>query len=416
MVLLKSGALSLETISFPTCSHSRKINAEALYSMKNLGGLLLSYLVVGAAIAEEVPTITIHKGGRVPLAISQIIGVDGAAITHILRNDLELSGWFTFLGKEKALYTVSGGMSGGSLVGRLTDISDKCVLSKNYRNNFRMMAHLFADDIVQVLTGKIGMASKRVAFVSARTGKKEIYLCDYDGGMVEQVTHDRNLNVRPTLNSGGDRLAYTGYLSGYADIYLVNLLSGARRRLVRFPGTNSGAAFSPDGSRIACTVSRDGRPEIYVVNMLEKKVSRITHTRHGVASSPTWSADGHEIIYVGDETGGPQLYQVDVNGRSGASRRVCTGFNYCTEPNWSPDGRKIAFNVRSYGSLAIAVKDLIAGDTRVLVQGENPTWGANSRHLIFTDGNSLILLDSQTGRTTSVLRGCGKISEPYWGR
>src|SRR6185437_14889071 len=152
MVLLKSGALSLETISFPTCSHSRKINAEALYSLKNLGGLLLS-----------------------------------------------------FLGKEKALYTVSGGMSGGSLVGRLTDISDKCVLSKNYRNNFRMMAHLFADDIVQVLTGKIGMASKRVAFVSARTGKKEIYLCDYDGGMVEQVTHDRNLNVRPTLNSGGDR-------------------------------------------------------------------------------------------------------------------------------------------------------------------------------------------------------------------
>jgi TolB protein len=385
--------------------------------MKNLGGLLLSYLIVSAAVAEEVPTITIYNSDRIPLGMSQITGANGTAITHVLRNDLDLSGWFALFGKKKASYTVSGTISGGSLLGRLTDVSGKCILSKNYRNNFRMMAHLFADDIVQALTGKIGVASKRVAFVSARTGKKEIYLCDYDGGMVEQVTHDRNLSVRPTLSSGGNRLAYTGYLSGYADIYLVNLLSGARCRLVRFPGTNSGAAFSPDSNRIACTVSRDGRPEIYVVDILEKKVSRITHTWHGVASSPTWSADGHEIVYVGDETGGPQLYRVSVNGRNdGMAKHVHTGFGYCTEPNWSPDGRKIAFNVWSCGSLTIAVKDLATGDTRLLARGENPTWGADSRHLIFTDGNSLILLDSRTGRTTYVLRGYEKISEPYWGR
>ncbi|QQY08356.1 MAG: PD40 domain-containing protein [Candidatus Xiphinematobacter sp.] len=384
--------------------------------MKNLGGLFLYCLVISAATAEAVPTITIYKSDRIPLALSQIIGADGNAMTHILQNDLDLSGWFSSSGREKALYTVSGRMSGGSLVGRLTDISGKCIFSRNYRNHFRMMAHLFVDDIVQALTGKMGIASKRVAFVSTRTGRKEIYLCDYDGSTVEQVTRDRNISVRPTLNPGGSRLAYTGYLSGYADIYLVNLLSGSRHRLVRFPGTNSGAAFSPDGSYIACTASRDGRPEIYVVDMLAEKVSRITRTRRGVASSPTWSADGHEIIYVGDEMGGPQLYRVSINGRSRMAEHVRTGFGYCTEPNWSPDGRKIAFNVWSYGSLAIAVKDLIAGNTRLLARGENPTWGADSRHLIFTDGNSLILLDSQTGCTTHVLCGYEKISEPYWGR
>ena len=39
---------------------------------------------------------------------------------------------------------------------------------------------------------------------------------------------------------------------------------------------------------------------------------------------------------------------------------ISTGHGYCTEPNWSPDGKKIAFNVRSGGEFQIAVLDLAA--------------------------------------------------------
>lgn len=380
--------------------------------MKSTSYLLVFCLVARISSSQEIPVITIHKRDRIPVAVLKISGTSGAIITHVLRNDLNLSKRVTCVEKSKASYIVSGNMLGTIFLGQLMAASGECVLSKNYQNNCRMMAHLFADDIVQTITGKRGIASKRVAFVSTRTGKKEIYLCDYDGGMVEQVTHDGNLSVRPTLNSDGTKLAYTGYLSGYADIYLVNLLTGARCRLVRFPGTNSGAAFAPDGNRIACTVSKDGRPEIYVVNMLEGKASRVTTRAYGVKSSPTWSTDGREIIYVGDETGGPQLYQVNII--SGMAERIHTGFSYCTEPNWSPDGSKVAFNVWNEDCLTIAVKDLVTGESKLLVPGENPTWGADSRHLIFTNGNSLVLLDSHTKRTTQLLSGYGRISEPYW--
>ena len=371
-------------------------------------------LVQGSPLAQGVPTITVRKSDRVPLAVMPISGGDGPLVTRVLQNDLDLSGWFTLLAKGQASYTVFGEVSGGSLRGKVTDASGGNVLSKNYTGSTRAMVHLFADDIVQTLTGKKGIASKRVAFVSMRTGKKEIYLCDYDGGAVEQLTHDGNLSVRPALSPDGSKVAYTGYMSGYADIYLVDLATGRRTRIVKFPGTNSGASFSPDGNRIACTVSRDGKPEIYVVSVpTADGAYRVTRTR-GVAASPTWSPDGREIIYVGDETGGPQLYRVSSSGGK-SGEYIPTGFGYCTEPSWSPDGRKVAFNTRAGGGgFSVAVKDFVTGATRILATGENPTWGADSRHLIFSEGSSLILLDSQTGRSTNVLSNYGRLSEPSW--
>ncbi len=373
--------------------------------------VLLCVLSV-VVLAEEVPTITVRKSDRISLTLLPVLGSEGLALTRVLQKDLDLSGWFALLGKGQASYVVSGTTVGGCLQGKVQDASGGNVLSKNYTGTARGRAHLFADDIVRTLTGKNGIASKRVAFVSTRTGKKEIYLCDYDGHSVIQLTHDANLSVRPALGMEGRKLAYTGYQSGYADIYIVDIGSGSRQRIVKFPGTNSGAAFSPDGNRIACTVSRDGKPEIYVVGISGAGAYRVTRTP-GVAASPTWSPDGREIIYVGDESGGPQLYRISAHG-GGSGERISTGFRYCTEPSWSPDGRKVAFNVRTDGAFSVAAKDLVTGTTRVLATGENPAWGADSRHLIFSEGSSLILLDSQTGRRTNVLSGFGRLSEPAW--
>ena len=84
---------------------------------------------------------------------------------------------------------------------------------------------------------------------------------------------------------------------------------------------------------------------------------------------------------------------------------ISTGHNYCTEPNWSPDGKKIAFNVRGGGGFEVAVLDLSGSVTRIISTGENPVWGADSRHLMFTEGGGLYLLDTVTSRKSKVLDG-----------
>lgn len=369
-------------------------------------------LVLSAAVwAQDAPTITVRKDDRVSLAVTPIGGPAGPAVTKVLQNDLDLSGWFQIVPDTRGSYVVGGTAGGGSLQGKVTDSSGATILSKTYSGSDRDAAHQFADDIVETITGNPGIAATKIAFVATASGPKEIYLADYDGNNARRLTSDRSISVAPSLGPGARHLAYTGYHEGYPDVYVIDVPTGARQRVVKAPGTNSGAAISPDGGRMALTMSKDGNPEIYITGLRGGMAKRLTRTR-GVESSPTWSPNGSELIYSSDTGGSPQLYRIGAGG--GAGSMISTGFGYCTDPSWSPDGKKVAFTVRSGGGFSVAVMELGGGGARVVASGQNPVWGRNSRHLIYSTGSNLNLLDVQTGRTTTIVTGLGKVSEPTW--
>lgn len=369
-------------------------------------------MLVPLVLVAEETTITVKKGDATSIFMQPFGGGDGPSAAKTVQNDLDLSGLFAMSPAARASFTIGGTAGGGSLQGTVTDSGGGVVLRKTYSGNTRSAAHEFSNDIVETITGKKGIASSKIAFVASRTGHKEIYTADYDGGNVKQLTNDSSISVAPAIAPDASKLAYTGYQSGYADIYLIDLASGARNRVIKFPGTNSGAAFSPDGGRIACSISKDGNPELYVVGAGGGGAHRLTKTR-GVESSPSWSPDGSEIVYSSDERGGPQLFRISSGGGSG--RLISTGYGYCTEPSWSPDGTKIAFTIRQ-GGFSIAVLDIASGAVRVVAAGEDPAWGADSRHLIYSNGSTLVLLDTVKGRPVPVVTGLGKVSEPSWSR
>jgi TolB protein len=387
----------------------RKNSNHAFAFLPLLAAVFFCLTSQGLLAAENLPTITISKGDQINLAVTPLGGAEGAVVTKVVQNDLTLSGYFK-LGSAASSYTVKGTANEGSLQGQVVDHSGGTVLSKTYSGNVRSSAHQFANDIIETLTGQKGIAGTRITFIATRSGKKEVYVADCDGGNVRQLTHDNTISVHPSLSPNGERIAYTGYQSGYADVYLIDLANGARNRIVNFPGTNSGASFAPNGGRLALTISKDGNPELYTVGANGGGAHRLTHTR-GVESGPTWSPDGSELIYSFAEAGtGAQLYRISSGG--GEGQRLSTGYGNCTEPNWSPDGKKVAFNVRSGGDFQVAVLDLAGGGARVLSSGENPVWGADSRHLIFTEGGALYMLDTVNSRKNKILDGLGKITEP----
>jgi len=381
-----------------------------------LSGLCLTFFFVAAAplYGQDAasPVITIRKGTEVVVAVKELAGSAGPSAWAVLKNDVQLSGTLSLGETGTASVVVSGSANPGSLSVQALDKTGGVVLRKSYGGDLRRAVHAFANELGETLTGIKGIATSRVAFVANRTGHKEIYTADYDGGNVFQLTHDQAISVAPHLSPDGRRLTYTGYQSGYADVYLVDLRSGARSRVLKFPGINAGAAISPDGSRIACTLSKDGSPAIYVTTINGDSPRRLTRSR-GAESSPTWSPDGSALIYSSDEGGAPQLFQVSAGGGGGHLLR--TGYGYCTEPNWSPDGKRVAFNVRGGGTFQVAVLELSSGSAHVVIgEGENPVWGPDSRHLVFARGTGLYLFDAVSSRENRVIGDLGRISEPTW--
>jgi len=264
-----------------------------------------------------------------------------------------------------------------------------------------------ADAAVKATSGLNGFFASKLAFVSNRTGKDEIYVSDLFFGEMKQITNDRAFAMTPRWSPDGTRLIYTSFFkSGFPDIYLLNLATMRRDTFVSVQGTNSGARFSPNGQQVVMVLSGYGTPEISVSPVSGRPISRLTFSE-AVKSSPCFSPDGAQIVFASEP--GPQLYVMLAQSRSPARRITNSGFStYCAEPDWSRgDPSKIAFTFRKDGQFQVAVLDQKTGKSEQVSKapydGVEPCWLADGRHLMYTaraaGTRSLAILDTVTGHT-----------------
>jgi len=112
------------------------------------------------------------------------------------------------------------------------------------------------------------------------------------------------------------------------------------------------------------------------------------------------------------------LCKVPASG--GTAERISTGgVSNPSEPDWSPDGKWIVFTAMM-GGFEICVVPASGGQATVLVSGEDPSWAANSRTVVFArrrgDGRGLSLLDVPTKQVKDIPRISGSNSQPSWAK
>ena len=398
---------------------------------------------------------------KVTLAIADFVvkGVDVMGIAKeakkILKKDLMLSEWFSPLQEPvfeelekmehssskvdyrswrqvgaqwiiKTEYSVVANGKGQSLTFRLYDaVNKRFLLGKRYRSSrelLRKTIHRFADEVVMQLTGKRGISQTQIAFLMQESAGKEIYLIDFDGHNLRQVTHDDTVNLSPAWSPDAKWIMYTSYAARNPDLIMIDTSGQQRQTIHRLPGLNAAPAWSPDMQSIALVLSRDQNSEVYILNK-DRQLERLT--RHfNIDTSPTWSPDGKKIAFTSDRsgTGAPQIYIMDsVKGDRSQVTRISFGSGYNDNPAWSPNGDKIAYTSREGRKFQIRIYDLNTHKSQLLTSGfgssEQPSWSPDGRFIIYRkrENNRYNLFIQKLGSGEArQLTFSGKGHSPAW--
>lgn len=161
-----------------------------------------------------------------------------------------------------------------------------------------------------------------------------IYTMDLRSKQMHQITNVSAINTAPSFSPDGSRITFESDRGGTQQIYVMNSDGSAQNRISFGKGRYSTPVWSPDGKYIAFTKQGEGKFGIGVMNPDGSGERILTEGFHN--EGPTWSPNSRVVMFFRDqpgETGGPQLFSVDISGYN--EQRVATP-EFSSDPAWSP--------------------------------------------------------------------------------
>jgi tol-pal system beta propeller repeat protein TolB len=295
------------------------------------------------------------------------------------------------------------------------------VLRDSLSRERRLGIHVVSDEIERWITGTRGIAASRIAFIDGT----KLKIVDSDGAN-ERTIPTVGAALSPSWHPTGRSLVYVdaddqGTRIAQVDLRTMKprLLSTSSRSL------NITPVYTKDGKNIVWAAGGDAPAELVVASAGgEDSVPKPFVGRTGFeTTSPSFSPDGKQLVFMSPRPLTPQLYSVNV---SGTGLRLLTPVvagkrSYRTGADWSPAGDEIAFQQQNgdFQVWTIRVKDRLM--TQLTNEGENedPAWAPDGRHLSITrrlgaigDPRAIWILDERTGRLRQLtLTGDARLSD-----
>ena len=222
----------------------------------------------------------------------------------------------------------------------------------------------------------------------------------------------------PAISPDGQQVAFTIRETNWeenayeTEIWIGDASTGQSRQVTHARGASSQPAWSPDGSTLAFVSDRDGKRQLYRIALRGGEAERLTSGEEAV-NSFAWSPSGKDIAFTmqdpvsdaikerekrfGDIRIEDQdhrfthLYLLDVATKT--TRQLTTGNFVVGSFDWSPDGRRIAFDHRATsdpsdgGTADISIVLPATGAVEIAVAQEgpdsNPRWSPDGTQLAF---------------------------------
>lgn len=116
----------------------------------------------------------------------------------------------------------------------------------------------------------------QIAFVSDRSGNREIWLCEKDGSRPTQLTRFKGPIVgMPHWTPKGD-IIFTSWAEGHADIYRISTMGGTAARLTDDTAEDIVTHVSEDGEFVTFASNRTGDWQIWKMNLQDETHTQVT--------------------------------------------------------------------------------------------------------------------------------------------
>ncbi len=201
------------------------------------------------------------------------------------------------------------------------------------------------------------LPGERIAFgVRAADGSSDIFSILTDGTDMHKISSGSGNHLCAAYSPDGREIAYCADAGGAFEIWTMQSDGTDQAQLTKLGGRALFPDVSPDGDKIAFAgvEGSDPNTEIYVVDAATGTgLVALTSCAGGMAGCandyPAWSPDGKQIVFVhqddvdADENGVNQQVWV-MNADGSHPHALTTGSEPKDQvPDWSPDGKRIAY-------------------------------------------------------------------------
>jgi len=307
-------------------------------------------------------------------------------------------------------------------------------------NNFRsailktpeLTAREISSRVYNILTGKKAIFNTKIAFIGTKDKRKNLFIMDYDGKNIKQITFFKSIIVSPAWSPCNNFISYSRYrtmkknnlMTTSLDLFIYDLKENKETAIVS-GYSSSGSSWSKDGENIVFTSNIKGDPDLFLYNIKTKRIVELIIQR-GIDVEASFSNDNKKIVYSSSKFGNPHIFTYELDTKK-ETRLTFTG-KYNSSPAWSPTANSIVFAAlddpfnekKSLFDIFLINPYNIKDVQRLTIasgNNENPSWSPDGRHLVYTstrNGGSDIYFINEDGTNERSLTSGILSYSPTW--
>jgi TolB protein len=167
-------------------------------------------------------------------------------------------------------------------------------------------------------------------------------------------------------------------------ILLISTLPALGRtpQTVLLPITLKGAPVKPSG-QVVFVSARTGNLDLFRMDYDGNNLDQLTESTYSEID-PDWSPDGSKIAYSSDQTGYWDIYVMDSDGMNPVQ---LTTLGNCYAPQWSPDGLQIAYYCEQEGLSQVYLMNSDGSDSNPItdpaIHTYSPYWSPDGNRIAY---------------------------------